>query len=75
MNKSLKALLLGYIFFRVAGRTFFRYNSARAYMGTIPKPIPVSINGFCIFKGWRCFYLRTTWPEFSPPQITTYNPK
>ena len=56
MNKTLQALLHGYVLFDVNGRKFFRYNTALA----VRKATTGSVEflGLHIFKGWRCFYLR-----------------
>lgn len=56
MNKTIEALLRGYVLFDVNGERFYRYNSAVAYRKGIVGN--VSFNGWHIFKGWRCFFLR-----------------
>lgn len=56
MNKTLEALLRGYILFRVNGRTFFRYNTAKAARVAINGD--VHFKGLHIIKGWRTFFLR-----------------
>lgn len=54
MNKTLEALLRGYLFFDVNGKKFFTYNAARAErVATVGD---VEFIGWHIFKGWRCFY-------------------
>ena len=57
MNKSLKAILLGFVLFNVNGKRFFLYNSALAYRKGILVGY-IEFIGFSIFKGWRAFYYR-----------------
>ena len=56
MNKSIEALLRGYVLFDVNGKRFFLYNSAlterKATLGD------VEFAGLHIFKGWQTFYIR-----------------
>lgn len=62
MNKTIEAWLRGYVFFRVNGRGFYRYNSANAYAEILQTEddsirVSVSFTGFHVFKGWRTFLL------------------
>lgn len=67
MNKSLKALLRGYLFFSVNSKQYLTYLAARqAYDAGSPK-ISV-LYGFHLFKGWlgiayrgatTCYYTLT----------------
>jgi hypothetical protein len=58
MNKTLEALLRGYVRFDVNGKRFWRYKTALAERkATIDD---VCFAGRHIFKGWRIFYLRKT---------------
>ena len=58
MNKTLEALLRGYVLFDVNGQRFWRYNTAlkqrKITLGD------VEFKGLHILKGWRMFYLRYT---------------
>ncbi len=58
MNKTIEALLRGYVLFDVNGQRFYRYNTAleqrKATQGD------VEFKGWHIFKGWRTFFLRIT---------------
>lgn len=56
MNKTLKALLKGYVLFDVNGEKFFLYNTALTKRKAIEGS--VIFTGFTIFSGWYCFYLR-----------------
>ena len=56
MNKTVKALLLGYIYFDVNGEKFYTYNKALEKRKKIKGN--VYFDGFNIFLGWRTFYLR-----------------
>lgn len=56
MNKTLEALLRGYVRFDVNGKRFWLYNTALAERKSIDGNVRFS--GFNIFKGWRIFYLR-----------------
>ena len=58
MNKTLEALLRGYLFFDVNGKKFLTYNAAKAER--VATTGDVEFKGWHIFKGWRCFYLRFT---------------
>ena len=59
MNKTLEALLRGYIFFDVNGARFYKYNSALARRKETTGD--VYFKGWHIFKGWRGFYERETY--------------
>lgn len=56
MNKTIEALLRGYVLFDVNGKQFLRYNSAMAERKSISGD--VEVNGLHIFKGWRTFFIR-----------------
>ena len=56
MNKTLEALLRGYLFFKVNERFFLTYKSAKAER--VATTGAVEFIGWHIFKGWRCFYKR-----------------
>ena len=62
MNKTLKALLKGYVFFKVNDKYFLQYNSALLEQKNIIGNI--FFNGFNIFYfilfkySWRCFFYR-----------------
>ena len=56
MNKTIEALLRGYVLFDVNGRRFLRYNSALAERKSISGN--VEFKGLHIFKGWRSFFIR-----------------
>jgi len=59
MNKSIEALLRGYVLFDVNGQRFFRYNTARNARLAIDGD--VEFIGFNVFlMGWRCFFKRIT---------------
>lgn len=50
MNKTIKALLLGYIKFRVNEKAFYRYNTAQKYCNKLKKS-----NCTIVFKGFNPF--------------------
>lgn len=56
MNKTLEAMIRGYLFFEVNGKRFWLYNSAlaerKSWKGS------VYFRGFHAIKGWRTFYYR-----------------
>ena len=56
MNKTLEALLRGYVLFDVNGKRFFRYNSALAQRKATTGD--VEFKGLHVFKGWTTFFLR-----------------
>jgi hypothetical protein len=58
MNKTLEAMLRGYIFFRVNDKYFTTYTPAQRYRTTIETG-ELSFEGYHIVKGWRGFYYRT----------------
>jgi hypothetical protein len=55
-DKSLEALLRGYVLFTVNGRLYFNYKSALAAQEATTGS--VAFYGMNVFKGWRGFYLR-----------------
>jgi hypothetical protein len=57
MNKTIEALLRGYIVFWVNGGFYARYNDALAAQEAIVND-PVIFDGLHILKGWRRFYYR-----------------
>ena len=61
MNKSLKALLLGYILFKVNNKTFYTYNAGLAQRKNTSGN--VEFNGLHFFKGWLCFYKRILYEQ------------
>jgi hypothetical protein len=67
MNKTLKAWLHGYMYFRVNGCVFYRYNTANAYADLLQNDVGVSVvfDGCHVLKGWRCFLV------FYKPTTTT----
>lgn len=56
MNKTIEALLRGYFVFRVNGKYFMRYNTAKAYRQTIEGNL--YFEGLHLFKGWVGFFYR-----------------
>ena len=56
MNKTIGAVLRGYLFYDVNGRKFLRYNSALSHRKSIDGD--VEFIGFHIFKGWTGFFVR-----------------
>ena len=56
MNKTLEAMVRGYLFFRVNDKYFMTYTPAQQYRTTITGP--VSFEGYHIVKGWRGFFYR-----------------
>ena len=57
MNKTIRALLMGYVLFDVNGQRFLRYNSALSARKAIHGN--VEFIGFNVFlMGWRCFFKR-----------------
>jgi len=59
VNKSLKALTLGYVAFKVNGKWYWTYNAACAARKAVPDDKSVVFVGRNIITGWHCFYLRT----------------
>ena len=56
MNKSLEAILRGYVLFDVNGKRFWLYNTALAERKATAGD--VEFNGLHVFKGWLCFFKR-----------------
>lgn len=56
MNKSLEALLRGYVLFDVNGELFATYNKAKAKRESIQGH--VVFKGLHAIKGWRGFFVR-----------------
>lgn len=55
MNKTLEALLLGYVEFRVNDKAYLTYNGAnKACEGASN----VHLKGLHFYKGWRSFLIR-----------------
>ena len=63
MNKTLEAILRGYVLFRVNNETFFRYNTAREKRLSITTS--VSFEGYHIIKGWTGFFYRVENPQYN----------
>jgi hypothetical protein len=66
LNKTLEALLKGYLFFRVNGKTYFRYNTALKARKRITRG-DVFFDGWNIYKAlllkpWVGFYRRVINP-------------
>jgi hypothetical protein len=62
MNKTLEAMVRGYLFFRVNDRYFLRYTPAQQYRKSITKGL-LTFEGYHIVKGWRGFYYRRMNPD------------
>lgn len=58
MNKTLEALLRGYVLFDVNGQRFYRYNTALAQRKATTGD--VEFKGWHLFKGWRFFFIRSS---------------
>lgn len=59
MNKTLEALLRGYVLFDVNGKKFIRYNAALAERKSTHGDVEFS--GFNIYlMRWLCFFKRVT---------------
>ena len=56
VNKTIEAWLRGYFVFRVNGKYFMRYNTAKAYRQTIEGNL--YFEGLHVFKGWVGFFYR-----------------
>jgi hypothetical protein len=57
LNKSIEALLRGYVRFDVNGTKFWRYNSALEYKNAVVKSNDdIEFIGYHIFKGWLGFF-------------------
>ena len=57
MNKTLEAMLRGYLFFRVNDKYFMTYSPAQRYRTTIETG-KLSFEGYHIWKRWQGFYYR-----------------
>ena len=57
MNKTLEALIRGYVLFRVNDKYFLSYTPAQRYRTTITKGDLV-FEGYHILKGWQGFFYR-----------------
>ena len=62
MNKTLEAILRGYLFFRVNDKYFATYTPAQRYRTTIETG-ELSFEGYHIWKGWQCFFYRIENPD------------
>ena len=62
MNKTLEAMLRGYIFFRVNDKYFMTYAPAQRYRTTITKGL-IKFEGYHIWKGWTGFFYRIINPD------------
>jgi len=58
MNKTLEAIVRGYLFFRVNDKYFATYTPAQRYRTTIETG-ELSFEGYHIWKRWQGFYYRT----------------
>ena len=61
MNKTLEAILRGYLFFRVNDKYFITYTPAQQYRKTITKGL-IAFEGYHIVKRWRGFFYRIESP-------------
>lgn len=57
-NKTLEALLRGYIFFDVNGQRYWTYRAALAARKAVPETLEVCFAGRHLFKGWVIFFRR-----------------
>ena len=57
MNKTLEAMLRGYLFFRVNDKYFMTYTPAQRYRTTIETG-KLSFEGYHIWKKWQGFFYR-----------------
>ena len=57
MNKTLEAMLRGYLFFRVNDKYFMTYTPAQKYRTTIETG-ELSFEGYHIWKKWQGFFYR-----------------
>ncbi len=62
MNKTLEAILRGYLFFRVNDKYFMTYTPAQRYRKTITKGL-IKFEGYHIVKRWRGFFYRIENPD------------
>ena len=60
MNKTLEALLRGYVVFKVNGNRFWTYNAARAERVRLCDETrgEVVFYGWSVWRRWQCFYYR-----------------
>ena len=58
MNKTLEAILRGYLFFRVNDKYFATYTPAQRYRTTIESG-ELFFEGYHIWKRWTGFFYRT----------------
>ena len=68
MNKTLEAMLRGYLFFRVNDEYFMTYTPAQRYRTTIETG-ELSFEGYHIWKRWRGFYYRLDNPRVKRSNI------
>ena len=61
MNKTLEAMLRGYLFFRVNDEYFMTYTPAQRYRTTIETG-ELSFEGYHIWKRWQGFFYRMNNP-------------
>jgi hypothetical protein len=62
-NKSVQALLLGYVVFKVNGKLFLNYTKARNYRLVLAAGTKenINFNGWNIFQTtWKCFFKRVS---------------
>jgi hypothetical protein len=72
MNKTLEAILRGYLFFQVNDKYFLTYTPAREHRKTLSdSKIKRDINfkGYHIFKGWVTFYYSFYTPPLSSERL------
>ena len=62
MNKTLEAMLRGYLFFRVNDKYFVTYTPAREYRKSIETG-ELSFEGYHIWKRWQGFFYRIENPD------------
>ena len=62
MNKTLEAMLRGYLFFRVNDKYFATYTPAQQYRKTITKGL-IKFEGYHIWKRWTGFFYRIENPD------------
>lgn len=62
MNKTLEALIRGYVLFRVNDKYFLTYTNAQRYRTTITKGL-IKFEGYHIRNGWRGFFYRIVNPD------------
>ncbi len=62
MNKTLEAILRGYLFFRVNDKYFMTYTPAQQYRKTITKGL-IKFEGYHIWKRWQGLFYRIENPD------------